>query len=78
MTSRPRVLGSCAGGSAELARFGDCAQAESGTGLRSVLLPEPSSVPVPNVVEPSLNVTIPVGIPEPGALAATVAVNVTD
>jgi len=38
----------------------------------------PSSVPVPSVVEPSMNVTVPVGTPAPGALAATVAVNVTD
>jgi len=44
----------------------------------SVATPEPSSIPVPSVVEPSMNVTVPVGTPEPGALAATVAVNVTD
>ena len=44
----------------------------------SVVWPEPFSVPVPRVVEPSMNVTVPVGTPEPGALAATVAVNVTD
>jgi len=36
------------------------------------------SVPVPNVVAPSLNVTVPNGVPEPGDTAATVAVNVTD
>src|SRR5881628_35048 len=35
------------------------------------------SVPVPSVVAPSLNVTVPVGVPAPGAAAATVAVNVT-
>ena len=36
------------------------------------------SVPVPNTVAPFLNVTVPVGVPLPGATAATVAVNVTD
>src|SRR2546427_649855 len=36
------------------------------------------SVPVPNVVAPSLKVTVPVGVPVPGAVAVTVAVNVTD
>ena len=36
------------------------------------------SVPVPSVFEPSLNVTVPLGLPLPGATAATVAVNVTD
>jgi len=34
-------------------------------------------VPVPKVVVPSLKVTLPVGIPAPGATAVTVAVNVT-
>lgn len=33
---------------------------------------------LPIVVAPSLNVTVPVGLPAPGATAATVAVNVTD
>ncbi len=33
---------------------------------------------VPNAVAPLLNVTVPVGVPLPGATAATVAVNVTD
>ena len=32
---------------------------------------------VPKVVVPSLKVTVPVGVPDPGALAVTVAVNVT-
>ena len=41
-----------------------------------VAVPEPS-VPVPRVVDPSMNVTVPVGVPAPGATAATVAVNVT-
>ena len=36
------------------------------------------SVPVPNTVVPFLNVTVPVGVPPPGATAATVAVNATD
>lgn len=34
-------------------------------------------VPEPSTVEPSLNVTVPVGMPEPGGAAATVAVNAT-
>jgi hypothetical protein len=38
----------------------------------------PMSVPVPRVVEASLNVTVPVGVPAPGATALTVAVKVTD
>ena len=44
----------------------------------NVAVPEPSKVPDPSAVEPSMNVTVPVGIPEPGMLAVTVAVNVTD
>ncbi len=36
------------------------------------------SVPVPNVAAPSLKVTVPLGVPLPGATAATVAVKVTD
>jgi hypothetical protein len=36
------------------------------------------SVPVPIDVVPSLNVTVPVGVPLPGAVVLTVAVNVTD
>ena len=35
------------------------------------------SVPVPSVAAPSLNVTVPVGLPAPGAVALIVAVNVT-
>src|SRR5437588_790965 len=38
----------------------------------------PDSVPVPRVPAPSLKVTVPVGVPEPGELAVTVAVKVTD
>ena len=34
-------------------------------------------MPIPKVVVPSVKVTLPVGIPEPGATAVTVAVNVT-
>src|SRR6476619_3775250 len=45
--------------------------------VEKVALP-PLSVPVPSVVAPSLNVTVPVGVPEPGPVAVTVAVNVTD
>ena len=40
--------------------------------------PEPSSIPAPSGVEPSMNIMVPVGIPEPGALEVTVAVNFTD
>jgi hypothetical protein len=40
-------------------------------------MPE-AKVPVPRVVTPSLNVTVPVDVPDPGAIATTVAVNVTD
>jgi hypothetical protein len=43
-----------------------------------VATPEPLSVPVPIVAAPSFKVTVPDGVPEPGAAAATVAVNVTD
>jgi len=42
--------------------------------VENVATPEPLSVPVPSVVPPSLNVTVPVGVPE---LPVTVAVNVT-
>ena len=38
----------------------------------------PLNVPVPSVVPPSLKVTLPVGVPLPGAAAVTVAVKVTD
>ena len=41
-------------------------------------IPEPSKVPVPNANEPSINVTVPVGTPEPGASEVIVAVKVTD
>jgi hypothetical protein len=37
----------------------------------------PESDAVPRVVAPSLNVTVPVGVPLPGALTATLAVKVT-
>jgi capsular polysaccharide biosynthesis protein len=40
----------------------------------NVATPEPLSVPVPRVVPPSLNVTVPVGVPE---VPVTVALNVT-
>ena len=35
-------------------------------------------VPVPIGLPPSRNVTVPVGVPEPGATGETVAVKVTD
>ncbi len=38
----------------------------------------PLSVPVPMGLPPSRNVTVPVGVPAPGATAETVAVKVTD
>ena len=37
----------------------------------------PDSETVPMVLDPSLNTTEPVGVPAPGATAATVAVKVT-
>jgi hypothetical protein len=37
----------------------------------------PEREALPMVVEPSLNVTVPVGVPEPGGNGLTVAVNVT-
>jgi hypothetical protein len=44
-----------------------------------VATPEALRVPVPNVVAPSLKVTVPVGVPvEEGELSVTVAVKVTD
>jgi len=38
----------------------------------------PVRLTVPSEVAPSLNVTVPVGVPAPGATAATVAVKVND
>src|SRR5207245_9338950 len=49
-----------------------CVNAEVWNVARPLL----SSVPVPRVVEPSWNVTVPVGVPPPGAMAATTAVKV--
>ena len=46
--------------------------------VAKVATPPASSVPVPSVVAPSLNVTVPVGVPVPGGDGATVAVKVTD
>ena len=45
--------------------------------VANVATPLASSVPVPKVVAPSLNVTVPAGVPVPGAVALTVAVKVT-
>ncbi len=41
-------------------------------------IPDPFMAVALRIVEPSMNVTVPVGIPEPGASAVTVAVKVTD
>ena len=38
----------------------------------------PLRVAVPRTVVPTLNVTVPVGVPKPDELGATVAVKVTD
>ena len=43
-----------------------------------VACPLPLRVAVPKVVEPLWKETVPVGVPEPGALELTVAVKVTD
>ena len=43
-----------------------------------VAMPEISGTAEHKVVLPSLNVTVPVGAPDPATLAATVAVNWTD
>src|SRR5438876_1134623 len=45
--------------------------------VTNVAWPEPFRVPVPRVLEPSLKVTVPVGVPAPVLLAVTVAVKVT-
>src|SRR5439155_1224321 len=45
--------------------------------VTNVAWPEPFRVPVPRVLEPSLNVTVPVGVPAPLVFAFTVAVKVT-
>src|SRR6058998_3627851 len=45
--------------------------------VTNVAWPEPFRVPVPRVLEPSLKVTVPVGVPAPGLFAVTVAVKVT-
>ena len=46
-------------------------------GLASVAV-FPESVPVPRLVAPSKNITVPVLVPDAGDIAETVAVNVTD
>ena len=46
--------------------------------MLKLAIPEPFSIPVPRIAEPSSNVTVPVGTPAPGASAVIVAVNVTD
>ena len=44
--------------------------------VAKVACPEPFNIPDPKVIAPSLNVTVPVGMPDP-ADGVTVAVNVT-
>jgi hypothetical protein len=46
--------------------------------VANVAWPVAFSVAVPSAVGPSRKVTVPVGLPAPGAAAATVAVKVTD
>src|SRR3954453_11085453 len=46
--------------------------------VENVALPAASSAAVPTTVTPSRKSTETVGVPAPGATAATVAVNVTD
>jgi hypothetical protein len=43
-----------------------------------VATPAPLSVPAPIGLPPSRKVTVPVGVPAPGATGETVAVNITD
>src|SRR5512142_1838291 len=43
----------------------------------NVAAPPVPTATVPRTVAPSLNVTVPIGVPAPGATAATVAVKVT-
>ncbi len=45
--------------------------------MTKIATPEAFSAPVPSIVLPSRNVTVPAGAPAPGATAATAAVNVT-
>jgi len=45
-------------------------------GADSLATPEPFSVTVPMVVEPTVKVTDPAGVPTPGELRLTVAVKV--
>jgi hypothetical protein len=45
--------------------------------VEKVAVPPAVSGPVPIEAAPSLNVTVPVGVPEPGLFTVTVAVNVT-
>ena len=53
-------------------------ECDPATSVEIVKLATPAaSVPVPSVVEPSRNTTLPVGVPAPGVVAPIVAVNVT-
>jgi hypothetical protein len=55
----------------------ECDPTESDEVLK-VATPEALTFPDPRVVPPSLNVTVPVLVPAPGATAATVAVKVIE
>src|SRR5438445_3703383 len=46
-------------------------------GVVKVAVPAALTVPEPIVAEPSMNVTLPVGVPEAGGFTATFAVKVT-
>ena len=54
-----------------------CDPITSGLVVVKVALPVASSAAVPRVAKPSLKVTVPLGVPEPGAMALTVVVKVT-
>jgi len=46
--------------------------------VANVATPDALGAPVPKVVAPSLKITVPEGVPPPGATGLTAAVNVTD
>ncbi len=46
--------------------------------VANVAWPVASRLPLPRVLVPSRNVTVPVGVPVPGGFTVTVAVKVTD
>ena len=55
----------------------ECDDAESKVEVR-VATAEPFSGADPRSVDPSMKLTLPVGLPVPGAIAETAAVKVTD